>query len=166
MTLIELIVVLALLSIVAAIAAPSLSPFFRGRRILEESRRVLALTRYARNEAISTGTPMDVRFSVVLGQYGMFDALATDVEEDERAVQFTLAEDLRFEIADDMLDNNGIATIRFLPDGSVADGSLENLRIWQDVSDKVLEIGREGNTPIYSLRDESTDELQVTNDGR
>src|SRR6266436_1598461 len=45
-TLIELIVVLALLSIVIAIGAPRLAKFFHGQTVAEEGQRLLALTRY------------------------------------------------------------------------------------------------------------------------
>src|SRR6266516_1572443 len=57
-TLIELIVVMAMLMIVLAVAAPSLSNFFRGRTLDSEARRFVSLTRYGQSRAVSDGVPM------------------------------------------------------------------------------------------------------------
>src|SRR5688572_7854706 len=45
-TLVELILVMAMLVIIIAVSAPSLSKFFRGRVLDSEARRLLSLTRY------------------------------------------------------------------------------------------------------------------------
>jgi type II secretory pathway pseudopilin PulG len=71
MTLIELILVMALLSVIMAIATPSLSTFFKGRRAQEEARRMLALTRYAHSEAISRSEPMEMWFNMEHKLYGL-----------------------------------------------------------------------------------------------
>ena len=57
-TLIELILVMAVLAIVLAIIAPSLGNFFRGRTLDSEARRFVSLTRYAESRAVSEGSPM------------------------------------------------------------------------------------------------------------
>src|SRR5213080_192627 len=54
-TLIELILVMALLSIVLAVSAPALSSFFRGRNIDAEGRRLVSLIRYGQGRAVSEG---------------------------------------------------------------------------------------------------------------
>ncbi|MCX6930914.1 MAG: prepilin-type N-terminal cleavage/methylation domain-containing protein, partial [Verrucomicrobia bacterium] len=59
-TLIELILVMALLTIVISLTAPSLSKFFRGRTLDSEARRLLALTRSGQSRAVSEGMPMDL----------------------------------------------------------------------------------------------------------
>ena len=59
-TLLEMIAVLAMLAAVVAISAPSLSQFFRTRKAIEEARRFLALTEFARREAISIGVPIQI----------------------------------------------------------------------------------------------------------
>lgn len=71
MTLIELILVMALLSVVLAYSTPALSNFFKGRRALEEARRMLSLTRLAHSEAISRSEPMEVWFNLEHKLYGM-----------------------------------------------------------------------------------------------
>ena len=50
-TLIELVLVMTLLVVVVAIAAPSLAGFFRGRALDAEARRLLSLTRQGQSRA-------------------------------------------------------------------------------------------------------------------
>ncbi len=57
-TLIELILVMAMLAIVISVALPSLKGFFRGRNLDSEARRFLSLTRYGQSRAVSEGVPM------------------------------------------------------------------------------------------------------------
>src|SRR5437667_3469223 len=57
-TLIELILVMALLVIVMAVSAPALSNFFRGRTLDSEARCFMSLTRYGQSRAVSEGIPM------------------------------------------------------------------------------------------------------------
>src|SRR5262249_19567201 len=70
-TLIELILVMALLAIVLGISAPSLSRFFRGRSLESEAQRFLALTRHAQSRAVSEGVPMVVWLWPKQRSYGM-----------------------------------------------------------------------------------------------
>src|SRR5690349_13326356 len=57
-TLIELILVLALLAVATSIAAPSLSRFFRGRSLNNEARQLLSLTHAGQARAVGDGFPM------------------------------------------------------------------------------------------------------------
>ena len=66
-TLLELIAVLALLTVVFTVSAPSLGRFFKSRSLVEEARRMLALTEHVRREAISTGAPMQLLFDMNRG---------------------------------------------------------------------------------------------------
>src|SRR6185295_17984721 len=52
-TLIELILVMAILTIAVSITAPALSNFFHGRTLDSEARRMLALTRQGQSRAVS-----------------------------------------------------------------------------------------------------------------
>ena len=71
-TLIELILVMAMLLIVLGIAFPSLKRFFRGRNLDSEARRFLSLTQYGQSRAVSEGFPMvlwiDARYQKRLGR--------------------------------------------------------------------------------------------------
>src|SRR6516162_6663029 len=57
-TLIELILVLALLVIITSIAAPTMSRFIRGRALDSEAQRMMALMHAAQSRAVSEGAPM------------------------------------------------------------------------------------------------------------
>src|SRR5882724_2717216 len=70
-TLIELILVMTVLTIAVAIAAPALANFFRGRTLDSEARRLLALTRQGQSRAISEGIPMELWLDTARGAYGL-----------------------------------------------------------------------------------------------
>ena len=57
-TLIELILVLALLVIITSLAAPAMANFIRGRALDSEARRLLALMHAGQSRAVSEGMPM------------------------------------------------------------------------------------------------------------
>lgn len=97
-TLIELILVMAMLLVVLSLAAPSLSRFFRGRDLELETRRFLGLTRYAQSRAVSEGVPMILWLDEDQRRYGL-EAEFNYLDEDERAVEFAVDPDLTMEIA-------------------------------------------------------------------
>src|SRR5437899_9787950 len=86
-TLIELILVMALLGIVLAVSAPALSNFFRGRTIESEARRFMALTHYAQSRAVSEGIPMSLCIDTRRGIYGLRQATGY-TEVDNKAREF------------------------------------------------------------------------------
>ena len=57
-TLVELILVMAILTVTISLVVPSLSRFFGGRSLDSEVQRFLALTRYGQSRAVSEGMPM------------------------------------------------------------------------------------------------------------
>lgn len=137
-TLIELILVMALLVIVIAVTFPSLQSFFRGRTLDSEGRRFLTLTRYARNRAVSEGIPMTVWIDPIQGSYGL-EAQKGFLERDDKAVDYTVDEKLDIEVTQTGLSRaqmtqeeqlrrrnvgnarnaNSNSEIRFSPDGSI-----------------------------------------------
>ena len=96
-TLIELILVMALLTIVIAVAAPTLSHFFHGRTLDSEARRLLALTRHAQSRAVSEGVPMVLWVDAKSRTYGLEEEASYD-EQDPKALQFSLDKDLAVEV--------------------------------------------------------------------
>src|ERR1035441_9122537 len=88
-TLIELILVMALLTIVISLTAPKLSRFFHGRTLDSEARRLLALTRSGQSRAVSEGVPMDLWVDAELGRFGL-EAEPSYETSDSKAVDFTL----------------------------------------------------------------------------
>lgn len=140
-TLIELVLVLAILSTVLAVAAPSLARFFRGRNLDSEAYRLVALSRYGQTRAAAEGVPMLLWFEDKLQRYGLrADPVWT--RNDDREVEFDLPEDVAFDIrqADlsrtnstlDIRDNTAVTrpTIRFMPDGSFGPSSPEWIRLY------------------------------------
>jgi prepilin-type N-terminal cleavage/methylation domain-containing protein len=158
-TLIELMLVMALLTIVFALALPSLSSFFHGRTLDSEARRFLSLTRYGQSRAVSEGIPMVLWMDAESGSYGLEqDPGYSDV--DPKAVQFDLDDKLSLEVEEATTPSgygaagrmassrtglsapsalsaqpartaNGLPAIRFLPDGFVSDSSPEGVWLYE-----------------------------------
>ncbi len=125
-TLIELILVMAVLATVLAVAAPRLSGFMWGRNLEEEGRRLLALSRYGRSLAVSQSTPVQLWVNPGQGSYGLAPREGYTIE-DEKEYEFLLPEDFRFEVSNDALDNDGRAYVFFWPDGTIDELSLTRL---------------------------------------
>src|ERR1035437_951402 len=96
-TLIELILVMALLTIVISLTAPKLSRFFHGRTLDSEARRLLALTRSGQSRAVSEGMPMDLWVDAQQGAFGL-QAEASYDTSDPKAVDFALDSGLQLEV--------------------------------------------------------------------
>ena len=167
-TLIELILVMALLTIVISLTAPRLSRFFHGRTLDSEARRLLALTRSGQSRAVSEGLPMDLWVDPEQGSFGL-EAEPTYEATDNNAVEFTLDSGLRLAVVNKTvvspantmnlsqqvtpvaslpkikLAHPELPTIRFLPDGSVAESSPQMLRLTSsDGGTLWLALGRDG----------------------
>jgi prepilin-type N-terminal cleavage/methylation domain-containing protein len=156
MTLIELICVLGLLSVVVTLAAPSLSPFFRGRRLDEEARRMLALTRYARSEAISRCVPMELWVDSESGAYGLTPQAGYEFDDGKKAIEFQLGDQLQFVIDSQMLVEGNTAKVVFLPDGTIdeelSEAPLESFLIQDTSRGEALEILRSETGMGYEIR--------------
>lgn len=150
MTLIELILVMALLTILLTIMTPQLSGFFEGRREQEEARRLLALTRFARSEAISRSTAMEVWINPDSRQYGLRPRYATSQEE-HAPREYQLAKGLDLTIDAGQRDQQGEATILFQPDGTIDDESLDEIVI-KDSRQKEITLGRSDVGIGYAIR--------------
>ena len=70
-TLIELIFVMVLLAVGAAMVAPSMASFYRGRLLSSEARRVLALVHYGQSRAIAEGVPVLLWINAKDSSYGL-----------------------------------------------------------------------------------------------
>ncbi len=143
-TLIELLLVMSMLLIVLGVSFPSLRGFFRGRHLDHEARRLLSLTRYAQNRAVSEGYPMVLWFDAKAGTYGM-QAQTGYLDEDDKSVEYSLHETLKLEVTRSTLlrtaatqrnESSSVAgnlpSIRFNPDGFYADSSPEQITLRQE----------------------------------
>ena len=136
MTLIELICVMAIITVVLTISAPALSGFFKGRFLEEESRRFLALTRQARSEAVSRSELMELWIAPESGEYGLKSLTA--YYENRGKIEYRLEENLKFEVDPGKLDDQGKAVILFWPDGTIDRESLEELSIIQNDKGEIV----------------------------
>jgi hypothetical protein len=87
---------MAILGIVLAAGAPALGRFFQGRSLDFEARRFLALTHYARNRAVSEGTPMILWIDPQERVYGL-RAETSYTALDPHALEFRLADGIHIE---------------------------------------------------------------------
>jgi prepilin-type N-terminal cleavage/methylation domain-containing protein len=151
-TLIELILVMALLTVVISLTAPKLSRFFHGRTLDSEARRLLALTRSGQSRAVSEGMPMDLWVDAEQGTFGL-EAEPSYETSDPKAVDFALDGGLQLEVVNKVivapanttmtrsrqastasvprvnLVHATLPTIRFLPDGSIGEASPQLLHL-------------------------------------
>jgi type II secretion system protein H len=135
-TLIELIIVMALLATMLALALPKLNGFMTGRDLTEETRRLLALTRLARQEAVSRGQRMELWFDTKQGRYGLRSE-TTYGQDEVKPLEYKLADKLGIQVSDDDVAATdkktktktaaagiqGETSILFWPDGSIDEDS-------------------------------------------
>jgi len=135
-TLIELILVLALLAIVTSMTAPSLSQFFRGRMLDSEARQMLSLTRAAQSRAVSAGFPMLLWIDSKQHAYGLQEEGKTltgnTSDIDPKAEEFEFDNSLEIEAVNASpisVNGRNVAAIRFLPDGTADESSPTVVRL-------------------------------------
>jgi type II secretion system protein H len=148
-TLIELILVMAVLLIVFSVAAPQLASFFRGRTLEAEARRFVALARYGQSRAVAEGVPMVLWIDQKQRSYGL-EMQAGYSEHDDKAVAFTLGTGLEIEaalpqtatglesVAAMSVVSANTPMIRFTPDGFIGPSSPENIILREGDQDAVL----------------------------
>ncbi len=131
-TLVELILVLALLVIVTSLAAPALSHFVRGRALDSEARRLAALMHAGQSRAVSEGAAMMLWVDEKTGNYCL-EAESSGQNGDARAENLTLDSTLQIAV-----QNVGTVTpvtfknfpaIKFLADGMVDENSPQILKL-------------------------------------
>jgi len=131
-TLIELILVLALLVIATSLAAPAMSNFIRGQALDSEARRLMALIHAGQSRAVSEGMPMVLWVDEKQGAYGL-QAETTGQSGDPKAENLSLDENLQIAVANTGTSGttkfHGLPAIRFLPDGTVDENSPQMLRL-------------------------------------
>ena len=135
-TLIELILVLALLAVATSLIAPSLSHFFKGRALDSEARQLLALVHAGQSRAVSEGFPMLLWFDSPGRPYGLQEESSSGTGRSEnidpKAEEFTFEEQLTIEPVNASpmpVNGRSLPAIRFLPDGTVDDSSVTTVRI-------------------------------------
>jgi type II secretion system protein H len=152
-TMIELILVMALLVAMISVAAPMLSDFFRGRTLDSEARRLLALTRAAQVRAVSEGLPMLLWVDPNQHTYGLEQEMPPR-DGDPRALEFALDDSLILEAtktAPVSVRGKSLTAIRFLPEGVVDETSPPVLRL-TSIDGFTLSLVQTTNRVNYEIR--------------
>jgi len=124
-TLVELLLVMTILTVIMAIVAPTLSRSMRGHKIDEEATRFVALTEYARSEAISQGIPMVVWIDGKAQSFGLDPQ--SDYYQSKTHRQYTLNSDVHFDAITGGTPNT--PSIIFSASGTPDPASVESLRL-------------------------------------
>ena len=131
-TLIELILVLALLVVITSIAAPAMARFIRGRALDSEARRVVALMHAGQSRAVSEGMPMMFWVDEKGGAYGL-EAETSGQNGDARAEDLTVDSTLQISVVNagtgTPVTFKNLPAIRFLADGTVDENSPQALKL-------------------------------------
>ena len=131
-TLIELILVLALLVIITSIATPAMARFIRGRALDTEARRMLALLHVAQSRAVSEGAPMMLWLDEPAGAYGLA-AETSGQNGDPHAETLTVDSTLALAVLNTgtgaQTQFNHLPAIRFQADGTVDESSPSTLKL-------------------------------------
>ena len=147
-TLLELILVMVILSTVLAMAAPSLRGFFASRQTHDTATQILALTQFARSQAISEGIVYRLNFDTRERTYwltareaGVFEELGTEFGR-----VFTLPKDIVMELEE--LDSaDGETFLKFTPQGTVTASTVRLI----DRAGRALEITCPTVTESFSI---------------
>jgi len=131
-TLIELVLVLALLVIITSLAAPAMSNFIRGQALGSEARRMMALMHAAQSRAVSEGLPVMLWVDEKSGAYGI-STETPGQNGDAKAENLQLDSLLQIAVlnvgASGSTTFNNLPAIRFQPDGTVDENSPQTLRL-------------------------------------
>jgi len=164
-TLIELILVMALLAVVLAVSSPALSRFFKGRSLESEAQRFMALTRHAQSRAVSEGVPMVLWLETKQRLYGL-NADKSFIEDDPKTEQFNVDESVEIEVRlspdavasgqaneykNEKQTTSGVHTLRFNPDGFVSLSSPEVV-VFRQGKDNELWVAQSRNRLNYEIQ--------------
>ena len=127
-TLVELVVVMALLAIVAAVSMPSMGRSIRSRNLSGEAARFVAATEYGRDEAVSQGVPMIVWIDSAAQRFGVEPNAGYEGVE-ARNREFAMNPDVHFEFEGGVAAGERVTAVEFAPDGALATTSLETVRL-------------------------------------
>lgn len=170
-TLVEMLIVMALLVVVISISVPSLAAFFHGRSLDAEAQRLLALTRHGQSRAASEGLPVVLWVDAPQRLYGL-EQDSSYADRDPRAEQFTVDDNVRLVViapnagspmaaADSTSANTpssskhrSLPLIRFLPDGSFDQTSLQAVQL-EDRGGTILWLTQATNGLNYEIRNQS-----------
>jgi prepilin-type N-terminal cleavage/methylation domain-containing protein len=147
-TLLELILVMVILSTVLAMAGPSLRGFFASRKTHDTAAQILALTQFARSQAISEGIVYRLNFDtrertywLTSQQAGIYEELKTEFGQ-----VFELPKDIVMEL-EELDEDEAITFLKFTPQGTVTAGTVRLI----DRAGRALEVTSPTVTESFSI---------------
>lgn len=154
-TLIELILVLALLVVITSLVAPAMSNFVRGRALEAEARRLFSLFHAAQSRAVSEGMPILVWVNEKENAYGIEEE-TPGKNGDAKAEDFKVDDTLRIAVVNSTAGMQttlrNLPAVRFLPDGTIDENSPQTLRITH-ANGGVLWLIEQRSRTGYEIRD-------------
>jgi type II secretion system protein H len=154
-TLVELILVLALLVVVTSLVAPAMSNFIRGRALDSEARRLFALMHAGQSRAVSEGMPVLLWVDEKQKAYGL-EAETPPRGGDPKAENLPLDENLQISVLNVGTPSSttlrNLPAIRFLADGTIDENSPQMLRL-VDARGNALWLIESRNRMGYEIRD-------------
>jgi prepilin-type N-terminal cleavage/methylation domain-containing protein len=120
-TLIELILVMALMLIMISLVTPQLEKFFIGRTLDSEVRQFVSLARYGQSRAVSEGIPMFLWVNPKTQTYGLRQETGY-TDNDPKAEQFKMGDGLTIDVSNGTAKpppRGQQAGIHFSPDGNI-----------------------------------------------
>ncbi len=132
-TLIELVLVMALLVVAVSIVAPRMSGFIRGQALGSEARRLEALMHAGQARAVSEGMPMVVWFDGKQNECGLEEETPPK-GGDPQAETVDVSEYVQIAVGSAASPSgtttfHNLPAIRFLPDGTVDENSPQTLQL-------------------------------------
>ncbi len=169
-TLVELILVMTILTVAVAIAAPSMSQFFRGRAQESEARRILSLIRYGQSRAVAEGVPVLLWVDIKEATYGL-EQDTTYVDDDPKAVQCAVDSNLTIDTEINRavvrktsrstgslyvnIRGRNLPAIRFLSDGSFGSSSPAAISLSQGANSTIW-IAQSHNGLTYEIQNQNS----------
>jgi type II secretion system protein H len=154
-TLIELILVMALLIVAVSLVAPRMSDFMRGRALDSEARQLFALMHAGQSRAVSEGMPMVLWVDGKQNAYGL-EAETSGQSGDPKAEDLTVDENLQIAVVNVGFSVtatfHNLPAIRFLPDGTIDETSPQTLRL-TDTKGNALWLIESRNRTGYEISD-------------
>jgi prepilin-type N-terminal cleavage/methylation domain-containing protein len=133
-TLIELVLVMALLVVAVCMVAPRMSDFVRGRALDSEARRTVALMDAGQARAVSEGMPMVLWFDGKQNTCGLEEETPPQ-GGDTKAEDLTINENVQIAPVSsgstDTTTFKHLPAIRFLPDGTIDENSPQTVQLME-----------------------------------
>jgi type IV fimbrial biogenesis protein FimT len=154
-TLLELILVMLIITIVVGAVAPSLRGFTMGRSASNTATRLLAMTQYARTQAISQGRVYRLTYNPRQRAFWVdYSTLAGDDSDDQRSVpdadmapRLDVDERLTIDTKNMSTSSAGNQYVEFRPSGRTDPASI----VITDQSNQQIEVGCASATELFRI---------------